>query len=190
MSILLIYCRQIHWRVVSKPAYPPWIYMKIPFRIKSWVLHWRFVESEVGNFWSFVVGWIGREAPLMQKKMMEVFQIKQARMESKIRRTSSEFRETKQSLILPAISSCWLSSRNTRRWSSLSLVGKELDWMFIPLVTAPMFQTSPKTNHNPEFSSTQQLRQPGSTTARPPSMKFFLRWDSHVEIHWNLYPGF
>ena len=126
----------------------------------------------------------------MQKKMMEVFQIKQARMESKIRRTSSEFRETKQSLILPAISSCWLSSRNTRRWSSLSLVGKELDWMFIPLVTAPMFQTSPKTNHNPEFSSTQQLRQPGSTTARPPSMKFFLRWDSHVEIHWNLYPGF
>lgn len=69
MSILLIYCRQIHWRVVSKPAYPPWIYMKIPFRIKSWVLHWRFVESEVGNFWSFVVGWIGRESlPWCKKK--------------------------------------------------------------------------------------------------------------------------
>ena len=122
--------------------------------------------------------------------MMEVFQIKQARMESKIRRTLSEFRETKHSLILPAISSCWLSSRNTRRWSSLSLVGKQLDWIFIPLVTAPMFQTSPKTNHKSggflQPNSFGRLDQP----LQDLTIKWSDSWGgiATVEIHWEFIP--
>lgn len=173
--------------MVSKPAYPRLIYMKIPFRSKSWVLRWRYVQSEVGNFWSFVVGWIGREAPLMQKKWWRSSRSNKPEWKAKSEELWANSPETKHDLILPAISSCWLSSRNTRRWSSLSLVGKQLDWMFIPLVTAPVQINQPQIQSFLQPNSFASLDQPLQDLHQ---MKLFLRWDSHVEIHWNLYPGF